>query len=206
MVFFSHISRRHNLKENSIFLPFTIFLPCLLLLYHKKRFRSFNYGCFFINAVVKHYWNMHLLCMMSQPLWINRSIVSVVSRRAYFFRVILQFWLLKPLCLLFHINEVFEKKSIYDLMLQDFYSWVFFFGFWSVLIAICLMKQLLRWGTNFYAMICSYSNISLGMILLPWSFRKIILIGFLQRPWTFATQVLGPFRLARYLVYNVVGL
>lgn len=124
--FFSHISRRHNLKENSIFLPFTIFLPCLLLLYHKKRFRSFNYGCFFINAVVKHYWNMHLLCMMSQPLWINRCIVSVVSRRAYFFRVILQFWLLKPLCLLFHINEVFEKNSSYDLMLQDFYSWVFF--------------------------------------------------------------------------------
>ena len=61
---------------------------------------------------------------------------------------------------------------------------------WVSVISIYYKKQLLWWGLN-NILICEYSNMSLGVILLLCSFCRIIV--FPLGPWLVQSQVLGHF-------------
>lgn len=141
-----------------------------------------------------------LVCVLSQPLWINMYISSFASWGHSSLRINLHFWLIIFLPPLWQVSSSFDKRGLMKTSMRTEGSCSLCkvsSCASSVLIPIYCKKRLF-WGWVMDALIYMYSSVSLGIIILLNSSSKIKVPGFPLDPWYISSQVLGHFRSVKY--------
>lgn len=147
----------------------------------------FSWYCDFISL------NLCRVCAFHKFLWGHRCVSPAVLERCYLLGLIHQLF-----CLLFCI----DPRTLRGGFGEDISSWIECSKIShslhtvhlrvSVLIAIYFKKKFLCWGLT-QILINEYSNISFGIILLCFSFSRVVVVSFPLGPWSIKCQVPGQF-------------